>query len=106
MERAEIEHLLDSGHEPAMIEAILSAALFDPDWQWAQNLCLRYLNHRFKWVRWNAVTGFSHIARIHGQLDTNVVIPRLSALKDDPDIGPNVRDSLDDIPFFLRKHTQ
>jgi hypothetical protein len=63
-------------------------------------------DHPHKWVRWNAITGLSHIARIHGRLDTATVMPRLNALKDDPEIGSNVQDSLADIPFFLRKRVQ
>jgi len=74
LERSEIERLLGNGHESAMVETILSAAVHDPDWQWAQNPCLHCLDPHLKR---NAMTGFSHIAHIHGKLDTDVVILRL-----------------------------
>jgi len=102
MDRAELERLLASGNEKAIIEALLCAALYDPDWKWVQATCLRFLDHPEKWVRWNAATGLGHIARIHRQLDTDIVLPRLMALKADPSISSNVEDALADINWYLR----
>jgi len=56
MDRASLEGLLESGNEAAIIDALLSAAFYDPDWKWVQTTCLRFLGHPAKWVRWNAVT--------------------------------------------------
>lgn len=102
-ERSELERLLNSGNEQAITDALLSAAYYDPDWKWVQETSLRYLDHPDKSVRWNAVTCFSHIARIHRQLDTEVVVPKLrTMLKTDLDLASNVQDTLDDIKWFLR----
>jgi hypothetical protein len=100
-ERADLERLLESGNERAIIDGLLSAALYDPDWRWVQNTCLRFLNHPTKWVRWNAVTCFGHIARIDRRLDIELVVPRLVALRADAEIAPNVEDTLDDIEWFM-----
>ena len=102
MSRAELERLLDSGDENAMIDALLSAASYDSDWQWVQAICLRYLDHPANGVRWNAATGLGYIARIHKKLDVEIVVPRLLALRTDADIGSNVQDALDDITWYLR----
>lgn len=102
MERADLERLLNSGNEKAIIDALLSAAFYDPDWKWVQTTCLRFLDHPEKWVRWNAATCLGHIARIHRRLDTEIVVPRLMALKADASIASNVDDALDDIKWYLR----
>ena len=44
MDRAEIERLLESGNEQAIIDALLSAACYDADWRWVQTTCLRFLD--------------------------------------------------------------
>jgi hypothetical protein len=102
MEREDLERLLDSGNEKFIIDALLSAAFYDPDWKWIQTTCLRFLDHPEKSVRWNAATCLGHIARIHRQLDIEIVLPRLMALKADPSIAANVEDALDDIKWYLR----
>lgn len=103
LERAELEKLMNSGNEQAISDALLSAALYDPDWKWVQEISLRHLDHPNESVRWNAVTCFGHIARIHRRLDTGIVVPRLTMmLESDPRIAPNIEDTLDDIKWFLR----
>ena len=102
MSRSELERLTDSGNESAIIEGLLSAAYYDPDWRWVQSLCLRFLAHSDNGVRSNAAICLGHIARIHGKLDIETVLPRLTELQGDASIGPWVEDALDDIKFFLR----
>jgi hypothetical protein len=102
MNRTDLERLLDSGNEEAIINALLSAASYDADWEWVQTTSLRFLDHPAKWVRWNAATCLGHIARIHGRLDTGLVLPKLLALRTDADIASNVEDAMDDIKWYLR----
>lgn len=102
MKRSELERLLESGNEEAIVDAILSAASYDTDWRWVQATCLRFLDHPAKSVRWNAVTGLGYVARIHRTLDTEVVIPRLRAMMYDAEIASNVVDALGDIGWYLR----
>ena len=94
--------MIESGNENAIIDALLSAAYYDPDWRWVQGLCLRFLDHPATDVRWNAANGLGHIARIHRNLDLELVLPKLLALKEDPSIASSVEDALDDIRHFLR----
>ncbi len=49
MERAELERLLSSGNEKAIIDALLSAAFYDPGWRWVQATSLGFLDHPEKW---------------------------------------------------------
>ena len=101
MERTDLDRLLTSGNQKAIIDALLSAAYHDPDWRWVQSTCLRFLDHPEHSVRWNAVTCLGHIARIHRQLDADIVVPILMTLKADPSMS-NVDDALDDIKQYLR----
>jgi hypothetical protein len=102
MSRPELEALIESGNEKAIIDALLSAAYYDSDWRWVQGVCLRFLDHTDLRVRSNAAICLGHIARIHRNLDLDVVLPKLLALKGDAAIAPWVEDALEDIHFFLR----
>jgi len=102
MSRPELEVLIESGNHSAIIEALLSAAYYEPDWRWVQGICLRFLDHTDVAVRSNAATCLGHIARIHKNLDLDLVLPKLLPLKGDAAIGPWVEDALEDIRFFLR----
>ncbi|MCL2824508.1 MAG: hypothetical protein FWD57_11000 [Polyangiaceae bacterium] len=102
MGRPELEALIESRNESAIVEALLSAAYYDPDWRWVHGVCLRVLDQTNMYVRSNAATCLGHIARIHKNLDLDLVLPRLLPLKGDPAIGPWVEDALEDIRFFLR----
>jgi hypothetical protein len=102
MSRRELETLLESGNETAIVEALLSAAFFDHEWRWVQGTCLRFLEHADLNVRQNAVMCLGHIARIHRNLDLELVLPKLLALKADAEINPWVEDALEDIKCFVR----
>ena len=102
IDRCDLERMFESGNEHAIVEALLSAAYYDPDWRWVQGLCLRFLDHSDRNVRWNAATCLGHLARIHRDLDLELVLPKLQELKGDPLVASSVEDALDDIHFFLR----
>ena len=104
MTRPELEALIDSGNEIAIIDALLSAAYYDPDWRWVQGVSLRFLDHADVWVRRTAATCFGHIARIHKTLDLDLVLPKLQVLRGDPAISSSVESALEDIHLFLRVH--
>lgn len=102
--RAEIEADLERGPAPEVIEALLSAALHDPDWRWVQAHCLRFARHEDPGVRGVAATCLGHLARLHRQLDLDAVVPVLEALRRDPQVVGPAEDALDDIETFIGKH--
>jgi hypothetical protein len=61
MSRSELERLI--GSDSAIIQGLLSAAYYDPDWRWVQNL---------NGIRSNATMCLGHLARNHGQLDIEI----------------------------------
>jgi len=101
MSRRELETLFETGNTSAICDALLSAAYYDPDWRWVQGVCLRFLDHADLGVRSNAAICLGHIARIHRNLDLDVVLPKLLALKADVELAHWVDDALEDIRFFL-----
>jgi hypothetical protein len=101
-DREEIEILLRSGDARDISDALLSAAYYDAEWRWVQEQCLAFTHHSETNVRWVAATCLGHLARIHGQLDLELVLLRLSEMKTDPLVRPSVDDALEDIRFFLK----
>jgi hypothetical protein len=101
-DRSEVESLLRSPNPNDVMDGLLSAAYHDTDWKWVQGECLAHLAHNERSVRRLSATCLGHVARIHKQLDLELVLPRLLRLEDDPDVGGNVQDALDDIRVYLR----
>jgi hypothetical protein len=62
---------------------------------------LEFSRHSEPAVRGLAATCLGHLARIHRQLDTATVIPRLNEMLTDPDVKGVAQDALDDISVFI-----
>lgn len=101
--RDRLEPLLRSADARVVADALLSAALHDPELAWVQTECLRHLDHADLGVRASAVIGLGHLARLHRRLDLGVVLPRLEHLQGDPQLGGRVNDVMDDIQMFVKK---
>jgi hypothetical protein len=71
----EVEVAIERNQPDELLFAVLSAALYAVDQEWAQSVCCRLAVHEHYNVRGNAILGFGHIARIHGWLDRAVVLP-------------------------------
>ena len=100
--RSEIELLLGSGDGTEITDALLSAAYYDSDWSWVQGQCLTFSHHEDRNVRSVAAICLGHLARIHRQLDLELVLQRLVEMRSDPIVAAAVNDALEDIKFFLR----
>jgi hypothetical protein len=101
-DRQEIELLLRSPEKVERLDALLSATYYDSDWRWVQNRCLDFLSHSDHEERALAATCLGHVARIHQDLDIELVLSKLAPLKNDPLVGSSVQDALDDIRLFLK----
>jgi hypothetical protein len=101
-DREEIEILLRSNDKKDIQDALLSAAYYDPEWKWVQGQCLAFTHHSDQNVRWVAATCLGHLARIHRQLDLELVLPRLTEMRTDPTVKAGADDALEDISFFLK----
>ena len=87
IERTEAEVELASGDSDR-----ISVALLRP-----------YLQHEQAWVRGVAAMCLGYVARLHGTLDLDVVIPAIRELLDDEtrETRGKAEDALDDIEIFM-----
>jgi hypothetical protein len=103
MSRDDAERALQSPDPEEICAALLASALHDPDWRWVQEQCLLGLQHSSEQVRALALTCLGHVARIHGHLDMERVLPVLTELRAHPALAGRVEDVLDDIEMFLER---
>ena len=90
-----------SGSPRDITHSLIRVVYHDPDWRWAQELCIEYAKHPDSSVAGLAVTCFGHLARIHGELDLERVLPILEELKQDEEIAGRVEEALDDISIYM-----
>lgn len=100
--RDEAEIIIQQGFPEAIALTLVRLAYHDPDWRWVQNLCIALSSHPDKWVRRTCVTCFGHLARIHGYIDKQKVMPVLNQLLQDPDVKGEAEDALEDLKVFLK----
>jgi hypothetical protein len=101
--REQIEAMLKSGLAEQIIDALLSAAYYDPDWKWVQLQCLQALTAADVWVRRNAATCLGLLAVFHQKLDVELVVAALHRAGEDAEVKPWVEDSLADIQHYMNK---
>jgi hypothetical protein len=92
---------LGSADSVARMDALLSLALYDPDGEFAQDRCLALLHDSDRDVVATAILGLAHIARLHGSLDLERVLPELQRLRAEPALLGRVEDAMDDIAVFI-----
>jgi len=55
----------ESGNANRIAYALLGVAFHEPDWEWVEDQCLRYLESEESAVRNAAIACLGHLARIH-----------------------------------------
>ncbi len=101
MSRSETESALASEQADTVTKALLSATYYDADWRWVEDHCLRLLDSSSHDVRGLVITCLGHLARIHGILDRDAVVPILHRLVHDPEVGGRAQDALDDVEMYV-----
>ena len=99
--RREVKDALDRGDAARIADALLRMSLSDPDWNWAEDLCLKSLNDHRPEVKAAALVALGHLARLHRVLHLDRVLPRLKELLHDPEWAGRAEDVLDDIAVFV-----
>jgi hypothetical protein len=103
MSREEAVTLLSGMDGRQRIDALLSLALYDPDWRWVQDQSLSLLHDRDFDVAATAIIALAHLARLHQQLDLQRVLPALAELKADERLAGRVNDALEDIQIYIKE---
>ena len=103
IDRARAKKLLASDDRAVICRTLVSVAMFEDDREWAQAQCLKFARHDDSFVRGVAATGLAHIARIHGAIDENQVVPVVRELlhDSDPETRGKAQDALSDFSTFL-----
>jgi hypothetical protein len=86
--------------------AIISVALHEDDWRWAQSVCLEATNHTEFEVKRSAITGLCHIVRIHQTIDLPLITPALKRLQKDPNLRGYVDNFFSDATVFYKSSGQ
>lgn len=95
-------HLLTKGNSTEIISALISIGLNDPDWEWAQDVCIQHLKSDNEDIASAAVNALGHIARRHEKLHLKEVTCALEdAQKKHPSLAGTITDTLDDIEIFI-----
>jgi hypothetical protein len=104
--REAVEQALREDNPEVLLRVVIAVSMYEPDWRYAQDLCIRLSFHIHFNVRGNAVLGFGHIARVHRQLDQAMVQPIIQAALRDEDsyIRGQAHSAMDDTAFFLKWH--
>ena len=102
--KAEIESAISINDPEELLYAVLSAALYADDREWAEGICLRLSNHEHFNVRGNAILGLGHIARIHGVLNELKAKPVIEAALMDQNayVKGHANEAASDVEFFLK----
>ena len=101
IERAEALLDIDSGDRDRVCTALTRLALHDPDPEWLEGLLMANLGNPDPWVRGVAALCLGHVARIHGRLDLDTVIPSLERLLEDPETEGYASNAMSDIRMFV-----
>ncbi|UZN02623.1 hypothetical protein [Cellulomonas sp. S1-8] len=81
-------------------EAIIAIALRDPDRVWVEEQLAGLMHDPDGSVRSVAALAVGHLARIHGAVDDQLLIPILTDLLSDPDARGNAEVALYDISTY------
>lgn len=98
----EADSIFTSGDLKEICVTLVSLALNDADWKWVQQKCINHSNDPAPEVRGTAVTCLGHLARLHRELDVDVVAPIIQRLMHDPEVAGRAEDAWDDILVYLR----
>ena len=101
--KARAKKVLAGNDREAICRTLVSVAMFETDRRWAQAQCLKFARHPDSFVRGVAATCLGHLARIHGAIDEDEVVPVVQELlRDrDPATRGKAQDALSDFSTFL-----
>jgi len=103
LNKTEIEAAILRDDSDELVYAVLSAALYAEDADWAEDVCVRLVAHEHENVRGNAILSFGHIARIHGKLTETKVKPLIESAFEDRSafVRDHADSAKDDTKMFL-----
>ncbi len=102
LSKLEIQEQLEKGKEDELILLPLSVGEYCESWKYAQDICLKLMEHNSAQIRANAALGLAYIARNHQRLDKRLVKPYLlKELRENLEYNWRIRDAISDINIFM-----
>lgn len=98
--RDDASRAFSSGDAEAICRALVAITFHDSDVQWVQQTCIGFLSNGESRVRGLAATCLGHLARIHRNIDREMVLGALRQHLADDEIAGRVGDAMDDIDMF------
>lgn len=103
MSRKDEAEALRSGDLERVRRALISASLHDPDRMHVESLIEQFMQHEDHSVQNAAAIAASHLARIHGSLAEERIVPMLKRLLADPRTEGAAHDALSDFEIYLAR---
>jgi hypothetical protein len=94
------EKIFASNNVEEICHAMIAVALNEQDWKWVQDKCLYFFMSDNVEISGLAATCLGHVARIHGQIDKDKVMPILRSRLNEPEIAGRIEDAINDIDMF------
>lgn len=98
--REQYERIRAEGTEEDLCAALVDLTYHEPSLAYVRDECLRLIREGSPEVRTVAATCLGHLARIHGRLDSDAVLPALRTLLDDPRTRGAADNAIEDIALF------
>lgn len=95
------ELVFKSGVDNDIVEVLIRLAYHHNDWRWVQSKCLHYVENDNDSLKQTAILCLGHLARIHKQLDIEIVMPIVDRLKSQSNLQGRIEDFLDDVSIYI-----
>lgn len=104
LSREDVDSIIERNDPSELLYVPVSVSLHSEDWKYAQDICISLSSHPDETVRGNALLGFGHIARIHGELEREKIERLvLDGFKDESRyVQGHADDAFEDINHFLK----
>lgn len=100
--KLQIKEQLERQNEAELILLPLSVGEYSDNWEEAQYICLKLMEHNNPAIRANAALGLAYIARNHKMLDKRIVKPYLlKELRENVEYEWRIKDAISDINMFM-----
>lgn len=80
---------------------MIALAMAEPDRPWMERQLIELMHDADGSVRSIAATAVGHLARVHGAIDLEHIVPLLESLLGDDEASGNAANALDDINMFV-----
>lgn len=95
---------IESGDFALATDALLSLTNYEPERRWIEKVLLGVIDSTADLqIRQLAVICLGHVARIHRNTTSAVVVPRLEALTHEKDFASRANNALEDIEIFVNR---